>query len=113
MMKQLLARRCLVVFKSSRQGSILDFTLSNQKFLTDPFSLHLITQTIRKARESDPTRFDPSLDSAVGEYRGEALVERAIDPNDKEIPDYIQNPDSPRLDNFYRYRILYNRRVAP
>lgn len=77
------------------------------------FRVHMIAQTLRKSRTSDPTRFDPDLDTSVGEYRGEVLVERAIDPNDTEIPDYIEEPDAPRLDQFYQYRILYTRRFAP
>ena len=44
---------------------------------------------------------------------GEALLERAIDPNDPDIPDYIANSNAPTLDNYYRYRILYTRRFAP
>lgn len=79
------------------------------------FRVHVIAQTLRKSRESDPAKFDPELDTFVGEYRGETLVERSIDPNDPDIPDYAGNPgaDLPRLDQFYSYRVLYNRRFAP
>ncbi|MDB2497325.1 Verru_Chthon cassette protein A [Verrucomicrobiales bacterium] len=79
------------------------------------YRVHVMAQTLRKSRDSDPTKFDPELDTFVGEYRGETVVERSIDPNDPEIPDYAKNPgsDLPRLDQFYTYRILYNRRFAP
>ena len=77
------------------------------------FRVHIITQTIRKARRSDPQKFDPNLDSVVGEYQGDSLIERAIDPNDTTIPNYIENPDSPNLDFYYGYRILSTRRFAP
>lgn len=77
------------------------------------FRVHIITQTLRKSRDSDPLKIDPQLDTFEAEYRGDALLERAIDPGDSSIPDYISDLDAPSLDQFYRYRILHTRRFAP
>jgi len=57
--------------------------------------------------------FDPSVDEWVGEYRGSTIIERYVDPEDPRIPDYAVNPDSPSLDNYYRFRVVSTKRFAP
>lgn len=56
-------------------------------------------------------------DSVAGEYRGSALIERAIDPNDPDIPDHAgtahREEEQPRLDQFYTCRILNEKRFTP
>jgi hypothetical protein len=78
---------------------------------SNTYTVHLWTQTIRKSPASDPALFDPAKDSISGEYRGSALIERFIDPNDPELRDY--NPKAERLDRYYRYRILQTKHFAP
>lgn len=71
------------------------------------FRVHLIAQTLIKPANSNPATFGPGDGTVTGEYRGEALMERAIDPNDDDVP---QEGD---LNPYYAYRILYQRRFAP
>jgi len=80
---------------------------------SNTFRIHTRAQVIKKSRESDHTTFDPDRDFVAGEWRGSTLIERYIDPNNEEIPDYVNDPDAigkKTLDQFYRFRILYRKR---
>lgn len=48
---------------------------------SNTFRVHVRAQTLRKARSSDPARFEEGVDSVTGEYRGSAVVERYLDEN--------------------------------
>lgn len=94
---------------------------------TNTFRVHVRAQTLKKARSTDPATFDPVKDAVTSEYRGSALLERYIDPNDGgggsindsvKIPDYAAggNPYAgamPPLDAFYRFRVIESKRFAP
>lgn len=93
---------------------------------TNTFRVHMRTQTIKKARSTLPTTFDPVKDAVTSEYRGSALLERYIDPNDGSggagggvvIPDYASSAGpfgggTPPLDAFYRFRLIESKRFAP
>jgi len=87
---------------------------------SNTFRVHVRAQTLRKARSSDPTKFDSDLDSIVGEYRGSVVVERYLDENAlAELPltdgrDYARGTagsmmdESSRrpLDAYHRFRVL-------
>lgn len=49
---------------------------------SNTFRVHYHVQSLRKARTSDPLTFDPAKDVVTGAAQGDALVERAVDPND-------------------------------
>jgi hypothetical protein len=79
---------------------------------SNTFRVHVVAQALRKNLRSDPKTFDTALgDQVMAEYRGSYLIERSIDPNDPDIPDYAQiirdNPgaDFTPLDKYYYYRI--------
>ena len=78
------------------------------------FRVHTRAEAIRKPRGSDPTRFDPELDTIVGRYRGSSLIERYLNPTNENLPDFAaaenQGDD---LYRFYQYRILETKRFAP
>lgn len=80
------------------------------------YKVHYRAQIIRKAGPSPVDSFDPELDQVVAEYRGSSTVERYVEPNDPDIPDYTQivdDPALPPLDEFYRFRVLNPTRFAP
>ncbi|MBP7950588.1 MAG: Verru_Chthon cassette protein A [Verrucomicrobiales bacterium] len=91
------------------------------------YKVHYLVQTIQKARSSTPDTFDPQKDVVTTEYRGHAVVERYIDPNEKDLAspqmDYIvkaglannQNAiwELPKVDDYYRYRIIENKQFSP
>lgn len=81
------------------------------------FKVHLVAQSIVKVKGTDPTTFDSRRDKIGGEYRGSAIIERAIAPDDEDLPDYavqLQRGNTPEsLDQYYTYRILNEKRFAP
>ncbi|HSJ02946.1 MAG TPA: Verru_Chthon cassette protein A, partial [Verrucomicrobium sp.] len=84
---------------------------------SNAYTVHLMVQTLAKARSTPVDEFVPGTDVVTGKYRGEALVERYIDPNDPGLPDYIgaaqTNTAVDPLDKFYAWRIRHVRRFAP
>ena len=82
------------------------------------FRVHVRAQTIRKARSSDPTTFDPTKDKVIGEYRGETVFERYLPPNapssasGSTYPDAVTTPSATPLDVFHRIRIIDHRRFS-
>ena len=82
---------------------------------SNTFRIHVRAQVLKKARESDPTTFNTEIDTVAGEWRGSTLVERYIDPNNEDIPDYVTHPDAVgklTLDRYYRFRILHRKRFG-
>lgn len=77
------------------------------------FRVHTRVEVIRKARQSDPDRFDPDLDTIVGRYRGSTMVERYINPTDNH-PDFADPANADEdMSEAWRYRLLETRRFAP
>jgi hypothetical protein len=88
-----------------------------QKITTqsNTYRVHYRAQTIRKARSVAANEFHPQLESVTSDYRGSALIERRINPDDPAIPDYAlpANYEAPPLDQHYKFRVLENKRFAP
>ena len=80
---------------------------------SNTFRVHMRSQVLKKARESQPDVWDPDMDTVVAEYRGSALVERYIEPNDPAIPDYTMLSGAPTLDVFYKFRVINEKRFSP
>lgn len=88
------------------------------------FKVHFTVQTLQKARSTAVNKFDPKFDKVTSEYRGSAVIERALDmtnPNLQQIM-YLTDPDvfastaaglRKRLDYFYNYRITEIKQFAP
>ena len=77
---------------------------------SNAYRVHVIAQSLRKAKKSDQRAFQPEMgDQVTAEYRGSYLVERSIDPTDPDLKDYavtVANlQDYEPLDKFYFYRI--------
>lgn len=76
------------------------------------FRVHLVAQTLKKATSSPPETFDSTRpdnpDLITAEWRGHAIIDRTIDPREKDLEsvDYFTNPvNAPRLDRYYTFRI--------
>ena len=77
---------------------------------SNAYRVHVVAQSLRKAKKSDPKTFRPlDGDQVTAEYRGSYLVERSIDPTDPDLRDYataVANlQDYDPLDKFFYYRI--------
>ena len=79
---------------------------------TNTWRIHFRVQTIRKGRSSQLDTFDPELDSIAAEQRGSSLVERYINPNDPDLPDFARDPEA-SLESEYQYREISTRRFLP
>jgi len=81
---------------------------------SNTYTIHHRVQTLQKVTGSSSAVWDESRDRVVAEYRGEALIERYVDPEDPEIPDFAAPENAGlALDGFYRFRILQSKRFAP
>jgi uncharacterized protein (TIGR02600 family) len=86
------------------------------------FKIHIVAQTVKKAASNPDDTFSTEFkdgtdpDTVTAEWRGSALIERVINPNDKELKaanvDYAKfkadSPnaaETPNLNNFYNYRV--------
>lgn len=92
--------------------------LSRVTTKSNTFTVHYLVQALKQ-----PTRpgrnwaeWDEAKDQVVGEYRGATTIERFLDPNAENIPDYTQENLSGNydpIDKFYRWRVLSQKQFAP
>ena len=75
------------------------------------FTVHMRCQAIKQAPGNVGKGFDPVKDQVVGEYRGSAIIERFIDPNDPSLANYNATID--KVDAYYRYRVVATKQFAP
>ena len=78
---------------------------------SNTFRIHMWVERI-DGKPSDPTRLDLAQATTSGAWRGSVLVERFVDPNDPELPDFANAPDT-ALDDFYQLRIIERREFRP
>ncbi len=82
---------------------------------SNTFLVHYRAQVLKQSRrdsDGDYGEWRPEMDSVQAEYRGSSMVERYVDPNSDEIPDFATQKDK-TLDVYYRYRVVNPRRFAP
>jgi len=92
------------------------YTTVYQRLTTksNTYTVHFRAQSLRKRADSTPGVWDESKDMITGDYRGSTTLERFVDPNNTDIPDFAANPNaSPTLDSFYRWRMRSHRTFAP
>lgn len=78
------------------------------------FTVHIKAQSLKTPPGLPAGQWDEARGSITGEYQGSALIERHIDPNNQQIPDYATNPAAtPPLQKFFRWRTLNQVRFVP
>jgi uncharacterized protein (TIGR02600 family) len=78
------------------------------------FTVHYRVQVLKKARSTAADEWDESKDAVTAEQRGSSIIERYIDPNDPELPNYFANPtQSGALDDYYRFRVITRKTFMP
>jgi hypothetical protein len=85
---------------------------------SNDFQIHMRVQVLSQtpADRSDGTYDTTKGDSVVGEYRGSAIVERYLDPNQTTLPDFATTfPTDPTstVDNYIHYRIVNTKAFSP
>jgi len=82
---------------------------------SNTFTVHFKVQSL-KNNASDPTQWNENSGAVLGEYRGSTTLERYLDPNDSNIPNYGDGTDpmaKTSIDKFYKWRIISNNTFAP
>ena len=82
---------------------------------SNTFTVHFTVQALKNL-STDPAQWNEDRGIVLGEYRGSTTIERYLDPNDPNIPDYGDGTDPTTktpIDSFYRWRIVANRRFYP
>tara|TARA_B100000927_G_scaffold55594_3_gene42552 strand:- start:15337 stop:20055 length:4719 start_codon:yes stop_codon:yes gene_type:complete len=82
---------------------------------SNTFKVHFRAQVIKQSRRENDAEYGvwrPELDTVQAEYRGSSIVERFVDPNHPDLPDFATQPNR-SLDEFYQYRVVNPRRFAP
>ncbi|MCB1063615.1 MAG: Verru_Chthon cassette protein A [Verrucomicrobiae bacterium] len=81
---------------------------------SNTYRIHYWTESLKKSRYSSPDTSDPLTDTVVGRFRGSSLIERYLDPNDPEFPDFAEeNASDKSLDEFIQMRVVETTRFAP
>ena len=93
------------------------YTNLQQRLTTksNTFKVHYRAQVIKQSRRESDSEYGvwrPELDTVQAEYRGSSIVERFVDPNHPDLPDFATDPTRV-LDEFYQYRVVNPRRFAP
>ena len=82
---------------------------------SNTFKVYMTVQTLQKVRGTSANEFVPGQDQVTGEYRGSAVIERFLDPTDRDIPDYKNHRAenaAESLEEYYRYRVVNVRQFA-
>jgi uncharacterized protein (TIGR02600 family) len=81
---------------------------------SNTFTVHFRVQALKQVPATVDGTWTDGKDVVLGEYRGATSIERFIDANNPDIPDYATDPTNAQtLDNFYRWRVVENRQFAP
>jgi uncharacterized protein (TIGR02600 family) len=91
---------------------------------SNSFTVHFRVQVLKKSPATPANQWVEGRDIVASEYRGSTLIERYIDPNNPDIPDFATRTggnstrfpnidDRMNIDNYYRFRVIQTRRFAP
>jgi len=86
---------------------------------SNTYTVHWRVQSLRKlpGSSSQASSWDENRDRIVAESRGSTLIERYIDPNARNIPDYatmdLEEIATDPLSNYYKWRIVANTKFNP
>ncbi len=75
------------------------------------YTVHMRCQSIKKVPGTAANDFVPGRDQITGEYRGSAVVERFIDPNDPSLKTYDETQN--KVDPYYRFRVVSTKQFIP
>ena len=80
---------------------------------SNTFTVHWKVQSLKKRVGSSPTTWTEYQDQTTSELRGSTLIERYIDPNATNIPDYATTPTAQPLSEFYKWRVAAENYFRP
>ena len=80
---------------------------------SNTYTVHVRAQTLTMPPNTPTGQWVENPQLVTSEYRGSVTVNRYIDPQDPNIPDFVASPLTYSLDSYYKYRILETRRFLP
>ena len=80
---------------------------------SNTYTVHVRAQTLTMPHNTPAGKWVENPQLVTSEYRGSVTVNRYIDPQDPNIPDFVSSPLTYSLDSYYKYRILETRRFLP
>jgi len=91
---------------------------------SNTFTVHYRVQVLKKVPGTSANQWVEGKDIVASEARGSTLIERFVDPNDPDIPDFATQTggnssrfpnlnDRMNIDNYYRFRVVQSRKFAP
>lgn len=85
---------------------------------SNTFKVHYRAQVLKQSRRESAAEYGvwrPETDTIQADYRGSSIVERFVDPNSKDIPDFAKGGavGTESIDKFYQFRVVNPTRFAP
>jgi uncharacterized protein (TIGR02600 family) len=81
---------------------------------SNTYTVHVRAQTLTSPVNGTPGQWVENPQLITSEYRGSVTINRYIDPQDPNIPDFMSGTLLKySLDNYYKYRVLETRRFLP
>lgn len=73
---------------------------------SNTFTVHWRVQVLRKVPSGAAGQWDEGRDKVASDLRGSTLIERYIDPNATDIPDYATDASATPLSHYYKWRVV-------
>jgi len=80
---------------------------------SNTYTIYYRVQSLKKVKRGNAGVWDETKDKVVGETRGYQTIERYIDPNNPNIPDYVSASATQPISSFYKFRVLQSKQFAP
>ena len=86
---------------------------------SNTYTVHVRAQALRKAVGTPANRWVSGQDQVIAEFRGSSIIERYIDANDLNLPNFAKDvADDPtnantNIDQYYKFRVVSTKRFAP
>ncbi|MES2307251.1 MAG: Verru_Chthon cassette protein A [Verrucomicrobiota bacterium] len=81
---------------------------------SNTYTVYYRIQMLAKSKQDPhPEIWEEDKNRIVSEYRGESMIERYLDLDDKTIPDYVTQKDAPPLSNYYHFRVIRSKQLSP
>jgi uncharacterized protein (TIGR02600 family) len=79
---------------------------------SNTYTVHMRVQTLKKTASGRPDEWNERMDKITGEFRGSQTIERYVDPNNPNIPDFTADANA-SLDSYYSFRVVNAKQFAP
>ena len=81
---------------------------------SNTYTVHMRVQALKQTGAGGWDKWDEARDQVMSEYRGSATIERYIDPNDPDVPDFALPANySKNLAPYYRWRTVAETQFIP